>query len=82
MPDTSERSSVHKSTLITGPRPVTQCWAVGGGGDEEKSCENFFGSKNLKFLEIYPTPLNLEGANRILFKVSIDIFADMGGICV
>ena len=37
--------------------------------------------KRLRFLEIHPTPLNLEGANRILFKISTDILTDRGGIC-
>ena len=53
-----------------------------GGGVQKNFCEKCSGSKNLTFLEIYPTPLNLEGARRILFKVSIDISANMGGICV
>ena len=44
--------------------------------------ENFFwAQKARRFLEIHPTPLNLEGANRTLFKVSTDILTDMGGIC-
>ena len=54
----------------------------GGGGAKIKFCENFPGSKNLGFLEIHPNPLSLGGARRILFKVSIDILADMGGIGV
>ena len=57
----------------------------GGGGVQKyvrKISISIFGSKNLRTFEIYPTPLNLEGTNRILSKVSIDILADMGGICV
>ena len=45
------------------------------------SAKIFPGPKKLRFLEIYPTPLNLEGANRILFKVSTDILTNVGGIC-
>ena len=54
----------------------------GGGGYEQKIFrKNFSGPQKRRFLEIYPTPLNLEGANRILFKVSTDILTDMGDIC-
>ena len=49
----------------------------GGGGKKGFLPKKNSRSKNLKFLDIYPTPLNLEGARRILFRVSIDILADM-----
>ena len=57
--------------------------AGGGGGVRKKnSAKNFSGTRNLRFLESYPTPLNLESARRIIFKVSIDILVNVGGICV
>ena len=43
----------------------------GGGGGEvykKKIRKKISEPKNLRFLEIYPTPLNLEGGRRILFK--------------
>ena len=50
-----------------------------GGGDRAKS---FSGPENLKFHQLYPTSLGLEGARRIFFKVTIDVSANMGGTCV
>ena len=51
-----------------------------GGGDEKKFAKFFSRPQTLKF-PLYPTSLGLEGARRI-FKVTIDVSADMGGICV
>ena len=52
----------------------------GGGGGRKKFARNFF--LVMKFPQLYPTSLGLEGARRIFFKVTIDVSADMGGICV
>ena len=54
-----------------------------GGGVRKKNCAKIFsGTRNLRFLESYPAPLNLKSARRINFKVSIDILVNVGGICV
>ena len=52
-----------------------------GRGVQKISAKIFARPPKRRFLEIYPTPLNFEGANRILFNVSTDILTDMGGIC-
>ena len=54
----------------------------GGGGTKKNLRQIFSGPQNLKFPQLYPTSLGLEGARRIFFKVTIDVSADMGGICV
>ena len=53
-----------------------------GGGAEKIRMKSFSGPQNLKFPQLYLTSLGLEGARRIFFKVTIDVSADMGGICV
>ena len=50
---------------------------------KKKFARNFFPDpENLKFSQLYTASLGLEGARRIFFKVTIDVSADMGGICV
>ena len=44
--------------------------------------KTFSGPENLKFPQLYPTSLGLDGARRIFFKITIDVLANMGGICV
>ena len=54
-----------------------------GGGGDKRICVKFFsGPQTLKFPQLYPTSLGLEGARGIFFKANIDVSADMGGICV
>ena len=53
-----------------------------GGGYKKIRAKFFSRPQNLKFPQLYPTSLGLEGARRIFFKVTIDVSADMGGICV
>ena len=53
------------------------------GGGTKKNCMKFFSRPlNLNFPQLYPTSLDSEGGGRIFFKVTIDVSADMGGICV
>ena len=53
------------------------------GGVRKKIRAKFLsGPQKLKCPQLYPTSFGLEGARRIFFKVSIDVSADMGGICV
>ena len=50
---------------------------------KEKICAKFVsGPQNLKVPPLYPNSLGLEGARRIFSKVTIDVSAGMGGICV
>ena len=53
-----------------------------GGGVRKKFTKIFSGPQNLNFPQLYPTSLGLEGARRIIFKLTIDVSANMGGICV
>ena len=55
---------------------------AGGGGYKKNLRKKNFGPQNLKLPQLCPTSLGLEGARRIFFKVTIDVLADMGGICV
>ena len=55
----------------------------GGEGGYKKIHAKFVsGPQKLKFSQLYPTSLGLEGARRIFFKTTIDVSANMGGICV
>ena len=55
----------------------------GGGGGARKNfrAKIFSGPQNLKFPQLYPASLGLEGARRIFFKVTIDVSAHMASIC-
>ena len=55
----------------------------GGGGYGNKiRTKNYTVPQNMKFPQLHLTYLGWEGARRIFFKVTIDVSADMGGICV
>ena len=61
---------------------ITRHVGKGGGGMKKNSRKIFSRPQNLKFPQLYPTSLGLEGARRIFFNVTIDVSANMGGSCV
>ena len=54
----------------------------GGVGYKKNSREIFLEAPKPEISSTLPTSLGLEGTRRIFFKVTIDVSANMGGICV